>query len=231
MSRGQFDHRHGLRAPVLLHRDPQATLGYRARHPHRASGEEASRRAEPGRGCRLPRRRGQFEISHGPDCLLRDRPADFRSGSPHPGGDRQQAHGHPGRTRQGWQRPLCDVIPETSRYAQELLGQDPSRGMALSRSMAGEPIAPSSIDATCREVRQRCGIGKPVTPHSLRHAFAVHLLEAGTNLRTIQLLLGHRNLATTARYLMIATDKVCATVSPLDTLDVIMPTVPDLVPA
>ena len=57
------------------------------------------------------------------------------------------------------------------------------------------------------------------------------LLEAGTNLRTIQLLLGHRNLSTTARYLMIATDKVCATVSPLDTLDVIMPTVPDLVPA
>jgi integrase/recombinase XerD len=74
-------------------------------------------------------------------------------------------------------------------------------------------------------------VSEPATPHSLRHAFAVHLLEAGTNLRTIQMLLGHRNLATTARYLMIATDKVCATVSPLDTLDVIMPTVPDLVPA
>jgi integrase/recombinase XerD len=95
----------------------------------------------------------------------------------------------------------------------------------------GEPIAPSSIDATCREVRQRCGIGKPVTPHSLRHAFAVHLLEAGTNLRTIQLLLGHRNLGTTARYLMIATDKVCATASPLESLHDITPTVPDLVPA
>jgi integrase/recombinase XerD len=74
-------------------------------------------------------------------------------------------------------------------------------------------------------------VSEPATPHSLRHAFAVHLLEAGTNLRTIQLLLGHRNLATTARYLMIATDKVCATVSPLDTLDVIIPSVPDLVPA
>jgi site-specific recombinase XerD len=95
----------------------------------------------------------------------------------------------------------------------------------------GEPISPSSIDATCREVRQRCGIGTPVTPHSLRHAFAVHLLEAGTNLRTIQLLLGHRNLSTTARYLMIATDKVCATVSPLETLNAAAPTVPDLVPA
>ena len=95
----------------------------------------------------------------------------------------------------------------------------------------GEPISPLSIDRTCREVRQQCGIGKPVTPHSLRHAFAVHLLEAGTNLRTIQLLLGHRNLSTTARYLMIATDKVCATASPLESLNVILPTVPDLVPA
>ena len=65
----------------------------------------------------------------------------------------------------------------------------------------GQPISPLTIDHTCRQVRLQCGIGKPVTPHSLRHAFAVHLLEAGTDLRTIQLLLGHRNLSTTARYL------------------------------
>jgi site-specific recombinase XerD len=95
----------------------------------------------------------------------------------------------------------------------------------------GQPISPLSIDRTCREVRQQCGIGKPVSPHSLRHAFAVHLLEAGTDLRTIQLLLGHRNLSTTAQYLMIATTKVCATASPLETLEVIVPTAPDLVPA
>ena len=94
----------------------------------------------------------------------------------------------------------------------------------------GEPISPLSINRTCREVSQKCGLGKPVGPHSLRHAFAVHLLEAGTDLRTIQLLLGHRNLSTTAKYLMIATSKVCATTSPLESLREITPGVPDLVP-
>lgn len=55
-------------------------------------------------------------------------------------------------------------------------------------------------------------------PRTRRHAFAVHLLESGTGIRTIQLLLGHRSLATTARYLRIATIKVCSTTSPLDLL-------------
>jgi site-specific recombinase XerD len=93
------------------------------------------------------------------------------------------------------------------------------------------PISPLSINRTCREVQRQCGIGKPVGPHSLRHAFAVHLLEAGTDLRTIQLLLGHRNLSTTARYLLIATSKVCATPSPLEALRAVPSATPDLVPA
>jgi len=94
----------------------------------------------------------------------------------------------------------------------------------------GEPISRFAVEHACREARERACITRAVTPHSLRHAFAVHLLEAGTDLRTIQLLLGHRNLATTARYLRIATSKVCAAASPLDSLDVMTPDVPDPVP-
>jgi integrase/recombinase XerD len=82
----------------------------------------------------------------------------------------------------------------------------------------GEHITRSAVEQACQKAHRRARIPKPVTPHSMRHAFAVHLLEAGTDVRTIQLLLGHRSLATTARYLRIATSKVCSTTSPLDLL-------------
>ena len=84
--------------------------------------------------------------------------------------------------------------------------------------LPGQPISASAVEVVCRQVRAQTDIAKPVTPHSLRHAFAVHLLESGADVRTIQLLLGHRSLSTTARYLRLATNKVCATASPLDFL-------------
>ncbi len=82
----------------------------------------------------------------------------------------------------------------------------------------GSHVTREGINDACRLGRERSGLTKPVTPHSLRHAFACHLLETGTDLRTIQLLMGHRSLSTTSRYLRLATSKVCATRSPLDLL-------------
>jgi integrase/recombinase XerD len=87
----------------------------------------------------------------------------------------------------------------------------------------GRPITNGAVELACQNARRACGIAKPITPHSLRHAFATHLLEQGVDVRRIQLLLGHRSLATTSRYLKIATSTVCATTSPFDLLPKIEP--------
>jgi site-specific recombinase XerD len=97
--------------------------------------------------------------------------------------------------------------------------------------LPGQPITRSAVELACQKTRRLSGIAKPVTPHSFRHAFAVHLLEAGADLRTIQLLLGHRSLSTTARYLRLATNKVCATASPLDALQAVSRIIANPVPA
>jgi integrase/recombinase XerD len=79
-------------------------------------------------------------------------------------------------------------------------------------------IGKSTVEEACQKARRPCPISKPTTPHFLRNAFAVHLLESGTKVRTIQLLLGHCSLATTATYLRSANTKVCSSKSPLDLL-------------
>jgi site-specific recombinase XerD len=96
-------------------------------------------------------------------------------------------------------------------------------------AVPGNHITTDAVEAACKKAHRLCRIPKPITPHSLRHAFAVHLLERRTDVRTIQLLLGHRSLATTSRYLRIATVKVCATTSPLDLLP--YPVAPEPKPA
>jgi integrase/recombinase XerD len=92
------------------------------------------------------------------------------------------------------------------------------KGWLFEGDVSGQPITSGAVELACRKARRLSGIRKPISPHSMRHAFSVHLLESGTDVRTIQLLLGHRSLATTARYLRIATSKVCSTSSPLDLL-------------
>jgi site-specific recombinase XerD len=82
----------------------------------------------------------------------------------------------------------------------------------------GRPISPCMVEQMCKRVSAAAGLRKQVTVRSLRHSFATHLLEAGTNLRVIQLLLGHRSLETTARYVHVAKSTLCSTPSPLDLL-------------
>ncbi len=80
------------------------------------------------------------------------------------------------------------------------------------------PITTKVIWAACRQAATRAGLGDEIHPHTLRHCFATHLLEAGADLRTIQLLLGHRDLEETTLYLHLSNARMSATASPLDQL-------------
>lgn len=97
-------------------------------------------------------------------------------------------------------------------------------------NIPGQPITKGAVELACQKAHRASGLTKAVTPHSLRHAFATHLLESGADIRRIQLLLGHRSLGTTSRYLRIATSTVCATVSPFDLLPKPEPVAPVPVP-
>jgi site-specific recombinase XerD len=82
----------------------------------------------------------------------------------------------------------------------------------------GQPLDTKTPRNACKQAAQRAGLKKKVYPHILRHCFATHLLEAGADLRTIQILLGHRDLKETTIYLHLSQRHLHATASPLDSL-------------
>ena len=85
------------------------------------------------------------------------------------------------------------------------------------RTAAGH-ISEASVRAVFRQARAEAGIATTCTPHTLRHSFATHLLDAGTDIKVIQALLGHRSIRTTSIYTHVSIKNVQQTQSPLDAL-------------
>jgi len=108
---------------------------------------------------------------------------------------------------------LLDILRAYWRHARPGLWLFPGRE-------AGEHISIAAQQDACRVARKRARIGKPVTTHTLRHSFATHLLESGVDIRIIQVLLGHIELTSTARYAQVATNLISGTPSPFDSLSV-----------
>ena len=108
---------------------------------------------------------------------------------------------------------LLEILREYWRWRKPYLfpSRDPRRG-------SEQPISDKTVWIACSEAARQAGIRKRVTPHTLRHSWATHLLEAGTGLRTIQVLLGHGDLETTAQYLHLSQRHLQAVTNPLDSL-------------
>ena len=85
------------------------------------------------------------------------------------------------------------------------------------------PITTRQLNRACHAAAEDAGLGRWVSPHTLRHSFATHLLEQHTDVRVIQVLLGHAKLDSTARYTQVATKLLRTVTSPLDRLTLLRP--------
>jgi site-specific recombinase XerD len=124
-------------------------------------------------------------------------------------------HGKGGKDRQVMlSEQLLDILRIYWRAAQP----KPRTWLFPGRD-ASRPIDPQVLHGACAVAREVAGLDKHVTTHTLRHSFATHLLEAGTDIRIIQALLGHSSLTTTALYAQVATSTISGAVSPLEHLN------------
>jgi integrase/recombinase XerD len=94
----------------------------------------------------------------------------------------------------------------------------PTEWLFPSKQRRDQPLDDNSIRALCRDAGGRARIKHLVHPHLFRHACATHMLDAGADLRTIQVLLGHADIRTTAKYLRVSLKRLHAAPSPFDAL-------------
>ena len=122
-------------------------------------------------------------------------------------------HVHQGKGRKDRVLPLSPFVLIILR---EYWREAKPREWLFFGKWADRPITVSSIQKVLARARATAGIKKPISMHSLRHSFATHHLEAGTDLRTLQILMGHSGLQTTSRYLHVSTAMLRSAKSPLD---------------
>ncbi|APG93035.1 transposase (plasmid) [Sinorhizobium americanum] len=120
--------------------------------------------------------------------------------------------GKGGKDRKAMLSPgLLDLLRDYWREARP-------RGWLFPGKPKINPISPRQLNRAFTAAKHMAGIAKPATLHTLRHSFATHLLEANTDVRVIQVLLGHAKLSTTARYTHVATKLIRDTISPFERL-------------
>jgi integrase/recombinase XerD len=135
--------------------------------------------------------------------------------------ERMMVHIHLGKGSRDRNVPLSPKLRETLREYWRWMKPKTYLFPGLVKGRRADvPLTGKAVWNACRKAAKRAGINKPVAPHTLRHSYATHLLEAGADLRTIQLLLGHADLKHTTVYLHLSQRHLRAVGSPLDAIAV-----------
>ena len=140
---------------------------------------------------------------------------------------RQPAHDASGRAGQGTARAVRDAVAATACTLARVVACGATAGLVLSRPEPDQPGNGTSDQPCHAAAAKAAGISKRVSPHTLRHSFATHLLEQGADIRVIQVLLGHAKLETTALYTRVAVSTIREVESPLERLNLAGPSRPD----
>lgn len=119
------------------------------------------------------------------------------------------------RKGKGSKDRIFKIAESLSKQLQKYINKNPANKFLFSKD---KPLTPRNIQLLIKKAAQKANINKKVTPHTLRHSFATHLLENGENLLVIQQLLGHENLETTRIYTHISQEQIKKVKSPLDSL-------------
>jgi site-specific recombinase XerD len=124
------------------------------------------------------------------------------------------------RVEQGKRRKDRYVMlsPKLLELLQEYTAQYRPDSWLFPGGRPGQPLTRESVGKVFRRALRGAGLSKPASFHSLRHAFATHLLESGSNIRTVQILLGHRSLTSTQIYTHVSPHYLTQTTSPFDLL-------------